>query len=177
MARIKSIFKIIYYKLKYNKSLQWNKALRYGKVSEIKILQGFCSIGEKFAMNPGSYIAVVNNGTVKIGNDVSLNRNSLIICHDTITIGNHCSIGPNVLIYDHDHKFGAKGLEPGYNTSPVMIGDNCWIGGGVTILRGTIIGEGCIIGAGCVVKGKIPPHSLVTANRELTIVSIKDCTC
>ena len=174
MARLLSIVKVIYYKIKYNKLLRWDKALRCSKVSDIKIVQGFLEIGENLAMNPGSYIAVVNDGTMKIGNDVSLNRNTLIICHDMIAIGNHCSIGPNVLIYDHDHKFGMNGLETGYNTSPVMIGDNCWIGGGVTILRGTHIGEGCIIGAGCVVKGEVPPHSLVTANRELNVLPIEN---
>lgn len=141
-------------------------------MSDIKILSGSLKIGNKFSMNPGSYVAVVNNGTVSIGNGVRLNRNALVICHDAITIGDDCSIGPNVLIYDHDHRFGPDGLEAGYKTTPVTIGNNCWIGGGVTILRGTTIGDGCVIGAGTVVKGDIPPHTLVRSDRELIFTPI-----
>ena len=77
------------------------------------------------------------------------------------------------MIYDHDHKFGPEGIRPGYNTAPVVIENDCWIGAGVTILRGTHIGEGCVIGAGSIVKGEIPPHSLVTSDRQLTIVPIE----
>ena len=56
----------------------------------------------------------------------------------------------------------------------MVIGDNCWIGAGVIILKGTNIGEGSIIGAGCIIKGVIPPHSIVTMNRQLSIREIKD---
>ena len=174
MSRLKAILKVIYYKLRYPQSLHWDSALRCKKVSEIKILSGNLKIGKGFGMNPGSYIAVVNNGNVSIGNNVAINRNTIIVCHDSITIGEHCSIGPNVLIYDHDHCFNAGGLQDGYRTSPVVIHKNCWIGGGVTILRGTVIGEGCVIGAGCVLKGNIPPHSLVTSDRELVIRPLQE---
>jgi carbonic anhydrase/acetyltransferase-like protein (isoleucine patch superfamily) len=34
---------------------------------------------------------------------------------------------------------------------PVSIGDDCWIGGGVTVLGGVTIGAGCVIGAGSLV--------------------------
>ena len=174
MRRLKSIMRVVCYKLRYGKSLQWKEALRCKKISEIKIVSGNLKIGRGFGMNPGSYIAVVNNGSVSIGNNVSINRNTIIACHDSITIGEHCSIGPNVLIYDHDHSFDSKGLKDGYRTSPVVINKNCWIGGSVTILRGTTIGEGCVIGAGCVVKGNIPPYSLVTSGRDLRIVPLEE---
>ena len=174
MSRLKSMLKAVCYKLRYGKSLQWEAALRCEKVSEIKILTGNLKIGKGFRMNTGSYIAVVNGGQVTIGNHVSINRNSILVCHDCVTIEEHCSIGPNVLIYDHDHCFGPGGLQEGYRTSPVVIHKNCWIGGGVTILRGTTIGEGCVIGAGAVIKGEIPPHSLVTSDRELMIRPLRE---
>lgn len=173
MSRLKSILKVICYKIEYGKSLCWDAAFRCKKVSDIKILSGNLKIGKGFGMNPGSYIAVVNNGNISIGNNVTINRNAIIVCHDSIIIGEHCSIGPNVLIYDHDHCFDSEGLQEGYRTSPVVINKNCWIGGGVTILRGTTIGEGCVIGAGSIVKGEIPPHSLVTSERNLHITPLE----
>lgn len=173
MSRLKSILKVICYKLEYGKSLCWDAAIRCKKVSDIKILSGNLRIGKGFGMNPGSYIAVVSNGNMSIGNKVTINRNAVIVCHDSIIIGEHCSIGPNVLIYDHDHCFDSQGLQEGYRTAPVVINKNCWIGGGAIILRGTTIGEGCVIGAGTIVKGEIPPHSLVTAGRDLNITPLE----
>ena len=57
--------------------------------------------------------------------------------------------------------------------APIIIEKNCWIGAGVTILRGARIGEGSVVGAGAIVRGVIPAHSLVTANRDLQIVPIE----
>lgn len=176
MGRLKSIMKVVCYRLRYGKSLQWEGALRCIRVSDIKIQSGTLKIGKGFGMNPGSYIAVVNNGSVAIGNNVSINRNTMIVCHNSIAIGEHCSIGPNVLIYDHDHRFDSHGIQEGYRTSPVVIGKNCWIGGGVTILRGTTIGEGCVIGAGTIINGNIPPHSLVTSDRGLVIRPLQEAS-
>lgn len=124
-------------------------------------------------MKPNSNLAIVDGGRLIIGNRVLLNRNSMIICHDRIEIGDHCAIGPNVAVYDHDHKFGIEGIKTGFNTTPVVVEKNCWIGAGVIILRGTHIGEGSVIGAGCIVKGEIPAHSLVTSDRHLEIEPIE----
>ena len=39
---------------------------------------------------------------------------------------------------------------------PIVIGDNCWLAGNVTVVGGVTIGEGCVIGAGSVVTKDIP---------------------
>lgn len=113
-------------------------------------------------------------GKLRIGDNVFFNRNNIIVCHDQICIGNNCIFGPNVVIYDHDHKFGKNGIEiDKYNTSPIIIEDNCWIGANVTILRGTHIGSSCVIGAGSIVKGEIPSHSLVISEKQMMIKPIE----
>lgn len=169
IKRLVSIIKVIGYHIRYKKSLQWDASLFCRRVGEIKITKGTVNIGKQFDMNQGSYIVVADNGTVNIGKHCYLNRNAMLICRDSITIGDYCGIGPNTMIYDHDHCFNEEGPKEGYKTAPVVIGNNCWIGGGVAILRGTTIGEGSIIGAGVVIKGNIPPYSLVTMDREIVI--------
>ena len=47
---------------------------------------------------------------------------------------------------------------------PVVIEDNCWIGGGVIILPGVTIGKGSVIGAGSVVTKNIPENSVAVGN-------------
>ena len=43
---------------------------------------------------------------------------------------------------------------------PVVIGDDVWIGGNVTVLPGVHIGNNVVIGAGSVVTRDIPGNSL-----------------
>lgn len=138
----------------------------------IYVRSGNVKIGKGFRMNQGVYMAALNGGKISIGDNVSINRNCILICHDSISIADGCAIGPNTVFYDHDHKFDENGIASGFKTAPIVIEKNCWIGAGVTILRGTHIGEGSVIGAGAVVRGEIPAHSLVTANRELNITPI-----
>lgn len=112
-------------------------------------------------------------GKLRIGNHCSFNRNDIIVCRDSISIGDGTIFGPNVCIYDHDHLFGADGKVDGeYNCSPISIGSNVWIGAGVIILRGSTIGDNCVVGAGSIISGFIPPNSLVTNQRDVSIVSL-----
>lgn len=91
-----------------------------------------------------------------------------------VSIGDNCIFGESVKIYDNNHTFNLdKNIkDSGYHISNVEIGDDCWIGNNVVVLKGTIIGSHCVIGAGCVVSGNILDNSLVTSNRELKIEEI-----
>lgn len=167
------IIKSIFYKIRYGKRLSLGGRICFIRPrKQIHVVDGNVVLGKHFTIKKSAYFAAVGGGKLIIGNDVYFNNNCMVVARDSITIRNHCSFGPNVIIYDHDHNFGKNGIEPGYQTSPIIIDSNCWIGGNVTILRGTHIGEGCIIGAGSVIKGEIPPYSVVFSNREITIRSI-----
>lgn len=82
-----------------------------------------------------------------------------------ISIGEHCFFGPDLAIYTALHPLIAeernKGLE---KALPVVIEDDVWIGGRVTILPGVHIGKGAVIGAGSVVTKDIPPFTLAYGN-------------
>lgn len=115
------------------------------------------------------------DGTLSIGDNVFLNRNCIIVCRKSITIGKDCSFGPNVVIYDHDHKFSTDGFDNyQFNSKEIRVEDGCWIGANVTLLKGAHIGHHSIIGAGTVINMDIPPHSIVTNDRELHIHAIED---
>lgn len=129
-------------------------------------------IGSHLVLHNNSHI-VARGGEVIIGENCRINYNFILVCFDKVHIGKDCAIGPNVCIYDHDHNFNENGLYPGFKTGQIIIEDNCWIGAGCTILRGTHIGKNCVIGAGTVVKGDIPSNSLVTSDRGLVIKQLE----
>ena len=47
---------------------------------------------------------------------------------------------------------------------PITVGDNVWIGGGVTVLPGVTIGSNSVIGAGSVVVHDIPEGVVAVGN-------------
>lgn len=160
------------YKIKYKKAYKIKPALlEFG--SKIKLLQsGLISGGNNVRLRANTNVVSIG-GTIEIGDYVFFNRNCNLVCREKVKIGNDVSIGYNVCIVDHDHVFGENGISPNeYRTEEIVIEEGCWIGANAVILRGTKIGAFSVIGAGCVVKGIIPPHSLVTGGRELTIKEI-----
>ena len=151
-------------KLFHIKNVHFGSLPRVSANTEISIDKGAeLEIGNRFNMRGSARIRVRENGKLVIGNNVSLNINNVIACHESIEIGDDVQFSPNVQIYDHDHDFRAEGgVKAGkYKTSPVKIGNNVWIGANVVILRGTVIGDDCVVGAGAIVKGSYPSNALI----------------
>jgi maltose O-acetyltransferase len=102
---------------------------------------------------------------IRVGKGFFANFNFTVLDEAFVTIGNDCFIGPNVGIYTACHS--TDPIERNTRSEwakPVSIGNNCWIGGGVTILPGVTIGDNCTIGAGSVVVRDIPPCSIAVGN-------------
>jgi maltose O-acetyltransferase len=102
---------------------------------------------------------------IRIGKNVFINYNCVILDVAMVTIGDETRIGPAVQIYTADHPREAtvrrSGLESG---RPVTIGENVWIGGGAIILPGVSIGDNAIVGAGSVVTRDVPVGATVIGN-------------
>lgn len=102
---------------------------------------------------------------IVIGEHTFINFNCTFLDGATITIGSHVFIGPNVQIYTPQHPMDymrRRTLEE--INEPVVIGNDCWIGGGTVILPGVTVGDRCVIGAGSVVVKDIPSDSVAVGN-------------
>ncbi len=101
----------------------------------------------------------------KIGNNVFINFNFVLLDCCPVTIGNNVFIAPNVQIYTASHPLDIekRNQHVGF-AAPVTIGNNVWIGGGCIILPGVTIGDGATIGAGSVVTKDIPPNCTAFGN-------------
>ena len=124
-------------------------------------------------MEDNVLIATRKGGTMSLGKSVFFNSGCHIICRSCIKIGDNVQLGHNVIIIDHDHDFKCDGgiAEGEFKCSPVEIGDNVWIGANTVILRGTKIGNNTIVGAGSVLKGSYPGNVVITQKRENDIRS------
>lgn len=102
---------------------------------------------------------------IRLGQNVFLNFNCVLLDVTEITIGDRTQIGPSVQIYAADHPLDSTlrraNLE---NGKPVRIGANVWIGGGAIILPGVTIGDDAIIGAGSIVTRDVPAGAKAVGN-------------
>lgn len=102
---------------------------------------------------------------ISLGDNIYIAPNFHISARN-LKIGNNVIIGPNLLLECDDHTFRNVGktiwstFTSERTLGSVIIEDDVWIGGNVTILKNVIIGEGCIIGAASVVTKSLPPYSI-----------------
>jgi acetyltransferase-like isoleucine patch superfamily enzyme len=112
------------------------------------------------------------NGQITIKKNTFLNNGCSINCFEVITIGENCLFGEDVKIYDHNHRFRDKNKlinGQGLSTSSIIIGNNCWFGSNVLILKKSNIGNNCIISAGSIIANYIDSDSLVKCEQNLNI--------
>jgi len=144
-----------------------------GKTKKLEILKGLLGhvaddeiiVNQPFFCDYGKQISV--------GKRFFANFNFTVLDEAPVTIGDDCFIGPNVSIYTACHS-----TDPMERNSrrewaePVSIGNNVWIGGGVTILPGVKIGDNVTIGAGSVVTKDIPSNCVAVGNPCKVVKSI-----
>lgn len=112
-----------------------------------------------------------------LGSGVYINFNMSLVDDGHIYVGDKVMFGPNVTIATANHpidpELRARALQ--YNKD-VRIGDNVWIGAGVTIVPGVRIGDNSVIGAGSVITKDIPENVIAVGNpcRVLRAISGHD---
>ena len=120
---------------------------------------------------------------VTIGAFTYFQTGSLEACE---SIGRYSSIAGNIRVGDIEHPTDWLGTSPfqynaerfgwhesadnyvgrveekdSFRKSPVVIGNDVWIGARVTILRGVTIGDGAIVAGGSVVTKDVDPYAVV----------------
>ncbi len=111
-----------------------------------------------------------NNDTavlLKIGDNVEINDYVHITAMEKVVIGNNVLIASKVYISDCSHgiysgpgEHSSPLIPPNsrsYQSKPVILEDNVWLGEFVSVLPGVSIGKGTIVGANSVVSKDLPP--------------------
>lgn len=109
-------------------------------------------------------INIANNAKIVVGENCFFNNYCSLNSLGIIKIGRNSIFGENVKIYDHNHKFNSQNIpvsKQGFSVGEVTIGENCWVGSNVTILKNSHIGDNCVIAAGCIVAQDIPSGSIL----------------
>ena len=122
---------------------------------------GRLTIGQNCVLDRRLTLEVI--GDMQIGSGTILGHSCTIGSKESVIIGENCLLAEMVSIRDNDHDFSDPDRpyrDQGHLTSPVVLGDNVWLGARVIVTRGVTIGSGTVVGAGAVVTSDLPSYSV-----------------
>lgn len=128
--------------------------------------RSFASCGENVTIGRRSEVA--GAGNISVGNNVYIGSGAtLMTTRAHIEIGDWVMTGPNITIITGDHRtdivdrpmmsLSDEDKLP-ENDEDVVIGNDVWIGSGVTILKGVHVSDHCVIAAGALVTKDVEPE-------------------
>lgn len=112
---------------------------------------------------------------IRVGKNFFANFNLVILDEAPVTFGDNVFVAPNCGFYTAGHPVDAPERNIGLEYArPITVGNDVWIGAGVSVLPGVSIGSNCVIGAGSVVSRDIPSNSIAVGNPCRVIKTIAD---
>lgn len=115
-------------------------------------------------------LRVDKKASISIGNNVGMSCVA-IWSREKITIGDNVKLGANVMVFDSDmhsldYQLRRDVSTDGVNakSSPIVIGDDVFVGANSIITKGVIIGEKSIIATGSVVVKSVPKNEIWGGN-------------
>ena len=119
-------------------------------------------------------ILTCKEGSIVIGDYGNISANCSLLSETIIELGKYCFLAGNCFLV-------AGGNHPITDTTqPIMfqrstakggihIGDDVWLGAGVTVLDGVSIGSGSVVGAGAVLTASLPEYTYAVADRRMRL--------
>lgn len=112
-------------------------------------------------------ITWLNSWNIELGDRVKFNSGCWINGYGGLILEDDANIGPRTMIHTANHITSDPNqsiADQGWESRPVRIGRDAWIGMACVILPGVTIGEGAIVGAGSVVTKSVEPYAVVAGS-------------
>jgi maltose O-acetyltransferase len=137
----------------------------------VRRLFGGC--GKNPSVLPGF---ICDNGrNIFVGDNFLANYRVTILDIAPVRMGNNVMIGPGSLLTTINHPMDPVGRRGHLGIAkPIVIGDDVWICGNVTIVPGVHIGNNVVVAAGAVVVHDIPDNTLVAGVPAKPVRSLED---
>lgn len=146
---------------------QLNHTMPFTEEYDSLVHQLFPEIGEKSVIV--APLKGVRFNKVKIGKNVVINSDCLMMAAGGITIEDEVMIAANAQLISNNHDLDNRWI---ITCKPIHIGRRVWIGAGATILPGVTIGENAVVGAGSVVTKDVEANTIVAGNPAKVIRKI-----
>jgi acetyltransferase-like isoleucine patch superfamily enzyme len=124
---------------------------------------GAIQFGKNTLLYPDLHLETQGSATIRLGDGIVISRGVHLVAMAGLTIGRGSMIGEYTSIRDANH-LRVEDLpirDSGYVSTPIVIGEEVWIGRGVTVLGGVTIGNRATVGANAVVTHDVPAGAIV----------------
>jgi acetyltransferase-like isoleucine patch superfamily enzyme len=134
--------------------LQIEQGVKMAATDGGRVQLGACTAIDRFAT------VIVKHGQLSAGRNLYLGVGSVVVARESISIGENVLIAEHVTIRDQDHAIAPTEGQGrvGFTSSPIVIGDNVWLGAKVTVIQGVTIGNNVVVGANSVVTHDLPDN-------------------
>jgi len=159
---------VVYFSLRYRGRVSFGKNIRINHRFRIQgkgkvIIEDSCNLWAHQEYNRFYFYG--DKGRILIQEGSRING---VFCHieSSISIGKNCLVGSSTLMDTNFHTFShpEHPLLHSQKTLPIVIHDNCWIGGQSTVLKGVTLQEMCVVGFRSVVAKSFPEKSIIVGN-------------
>ena len=96
-----------------------------------------------------------------------------IQANNGIEVGLNLRYGPNVHIISANHDLDDYEKHP--SMSPIIIGDNCWIGAGSILLPGVVLANHVVVAAGSVVTKSFTEDNVLIGGTPARVIKHLNC--
>ena len=139
----------------------------------VHIHSGGCiKIGHRVSVAKHSVLSVLPGAILEFKDGCNIGHGVTIFCANRVVVGAQSRIAHYCSLVDHDYNIhaGESWFERPKISSPIIMGDNVWLGAHAIILKGVTIGRQCVIGAQTLVLKSVPERMLVYcySNGQLT---------
>lgn len=134
-------------------------------------IRGTVEVGENVVLRRGISLSVRSDARIVFEDNTFVADNNTIISFDYVYFGRASLVGNNSVFMDTDFHYVIRTdtREIKKNVNPIIIGENCWIGGWCIIKKGTQLPKGTIVAGPYSMVGKnymgiIPEYSLIAGS-------------
>lgn len=184
ISKIKAIilcFMQTYWRHKFSKRAVIKGRVYFGRHSRIELSGGSCKEDVEIGDNVKLYGSIVSHGggKVVVEDCVHLGPFSVIGAVKSVHVKKYAMISTGVHVIDNNnhpvHPDERRMInEAGPNTplkgwqystsSPVVIGENVWLGRGTSVLKGVEVGDDSVVASSAVVTKDVPVGVIVAGN-------------
>ena len=157
-------------RIRFKHKIKAGKTLTIGDNVEINALsRDGIRLGNNVSINRNTIIECTGvirdlGEGLEIGDNVGIAQNCFIQVRGRVSIGNNVIFGPGVSVFSENHVFDDPELpivSQGEKRQGVTIEDGVWVGAQAVILDGVRVGKNSIIAAGSVVNKDVADYSIV----------------
>lgn len=151
-------------KIARQKTEKFNNTAHKDNRERVKIIKSlFGSTGHDIYIEPSFSCDYGQN--IHVGENFYANFNCVILDVAEVRFGDNCMLAPQVGIYTATHPLEPDDRNSGLEMAkPILIGDNCWIGGHATINPDVQLGDNVVVASGAVVTKSFGANVVIGGN-------------